>query len=221
MLYFCFIFALKRVTSLLGYQTSELLKKSLSDFLIPQDQQLVKEQLKTIFDTKQTQPVQMTLHFVTANPTPATPQTQQNSDANNIVAFKTSAYAFCNPCNESFEFIVCTHVNQSRLNEIHSSSNNNSTNTSSLHASNSQTNAIHLNPLSSTSQHASNAANSSLSMDYAQQYHLNYYNSMNGNGTSNAYQFQQQQQQQHQQPQLVYGGNYLMMQSMLIFEILP
>ena len=40
-------FADQRVTTLLGYQPSDLLKKSLCDFLIPQDQQLFKEQLKT------------------------------------------------------------------------------------------------------------------------------------------------------------------------------
>jgi aryl hydrocarbon receptor nuclear translocator len=37
----------QRIVGLLGYQPSDLLKKSIFDFLIPQDQQLFKEQLKT------------------------------------------------------------------------------------------------------------------------------------------------------------------------------
>lgn len=43
-------FADQRVTGLLGIQPSDMLKKSLCDFLIPQDQQLVKEQFKTSKD---------------------------------------------------------------------------------------------------------------------------------------------------------------------------
>lgn len=88
----------------MGYQPNELLKKGLHEFLIPQDQQLVKEQLKTIYETKQSQPVQFNLNFIAA---PSVHQQQEN-----VVPFKTSAYAFCNPCNEAFEFIVCTHVSQ-------------------------------------------------------------------------------------------------------------
>ncbi len=29
-----------------------------------------------------------------------------------MIPFSTSAYAFCNPCNDAFEFIVCTHTSQ-------------------------------------------------------------------------------------------------------------
>ncbi len=52
-----------------------------------------------VYETKQTQPVQMTLHFV-------------SSPGGDVIPFTTSAYAFCNPCNETFEFIVCTHTSQ-------------------------------------------------------------------------------------------------------------
>lgn len=88
----------QRVTNLLGCQPADMLKKTLCDFLIPQDQQMFKEQLKTIYETKQTQPVSMTLHFTAGN--------------GEVVPFSTSAYAFCNPCNDTFEFIVCTHTSQ-------------------------------------------------------------------------------------------------------------
>ena len=36
------------------------------------------------------------------------------TNSQNVLTFKTSAYAFCNPCNEQFEFIVCTHTCQTR-----------------------------------------------------------------------------------------------------------
>lgn len=91
----------QRVTNLLGYQPSDLLKKSIYDYCIAQDQHLLKEQFKSIYETKNTQPVQMTLHLM-AN----------NNMQNEIIQFKTSAYAFCNPCNDAFEFIVCTHTCQ-------------------------------------------------------------------------------------------------------------
>jgi aryl hydrocarbon receptor nuclear translocator len=89
----------QRVTGLIGLQPSDMLKKSIADFLIPQDQQMFKDQLKTIHDTKQTQPVQMTLHFM-------------SSISGEVIPFTSSAYAFCNPCNDAFEFIVCTHTSQ-------------------------------------------------------------------------------------------------------------
>lgn len=92
-------FADQRVTGLLGIQPSDMLKKTISDFLIPQDQQMFKEQLKSIYETKQTQPVQMILHFL-------------NPSGGEVIPFTTTAYAFCNPCNEAFEFIVATHTSQ-------------------------------------------------------------------------------------------------------------
>lgn len=88
----------QRVTNLLGCQPADMLKKTLCDYLVPQDQQMFKEQMKAIYETKQTQPVQMSLHFTAAN--------------GEVVPFSTSAYAFCNPCNDTFEFIVCTHTSQ-------------------------------------------------------------------------------------------------------------
>lgn len=116
-----------RVTSQLGYLPSDMLKKPLHEFCLPQDQAMIKDQMKLIFETKQTQPVQMTLHFVPSSSSnennAAVAATDKKPEA---IKFKTSAYAFCNPCNEAFEFIVCTHVNQSRLNELNTT--NNSTN---------------------------------------------------------------------------------------------
>lgn len=98
---------------------------------------MLKDQLKLIYESKQTTPVQMTLHMIHSNG-------QTNStDPNpaNMVKFKTSAYAFCNPCNDAFEFIVCTHqcvnrpLQQSNdplaLNPNTNNNNNNSTSTSS------------------------------------------------------------------------------------------
>jgi aryl hydrocarbon receptor nuclear translocator 2 len=92
----------QRVTSLLGYQPSDMLKKGLDMFLVPQERQLINEQLKTIYETKQSQPVQINLNFL-SNP---------SVNSQQEIPFKTTAYAFCNPCNEAFEFIVCTHVYQ-------------------------------------------------------------------------------------------------------------
>ncbi len=92
----------QRVTSLLGYQPSDMLKKGLDVFLVPQERQLINEQLKTIYETKQSQPVQINLNFL-SNP---------SVNSQQEIPFKTTAYAFCNPCNEAFEFIVCTHVYQ-------------------------------------------------------------------------------------------------------------
>ena len=83
---------------MLGYQPNEMLKKSFFDFCIAQDQSSIKEQFKQIYETKQTQPVQITLHLIASA-----------NMQNEIIQFKTSAYAFCNPCNDAFEFIVCTH----------------------------------------------------------------------------------------------------------------
>lgn len=93
------------MTTLLGYKPSDMLKKQLHEFLIPQDQQLIQDQLKLIYETKQTQPIQLNLHFISPN------------NMQEVILFKTSAYAFCNPCNDSFEFIVCTHVNQKYVNK--------------------------------------------------------------------------------------------------------
>lgn len=181
----CITFVDQRVSSLLGYQSSEMLKKSLHDFLIPQDQQLVKEQLKSIYETKQSSPpVQMNLHFVMAG-------------SGEVIPFKTSAYAFCNPCNEAFEFIVCTHVNQNRLDEIHLNDNSNL-------ISNQTTNSTLLNPLSSststtttrttTQQQLQNNSSNIQNLDYSHQFQNsnqqhNYYNN------NNSYQYQQQQNQ--------------------------
>ena len=36
----------QRITTLLGYKPADMLKKSLHDFCIPQDQEMIKEQLK-------------------------------------------------------------------------------------------------------------------------------------------------------------------------------
>ncbi len=78
-----------------------MLKKHLSEFCYTDQQLMIKEQLKSIFETKQqTQPVLMNLNFMMAH-------NQQE-----LVQFKTQAYAFLNPCNDQFEFIVCTHTNQ-------------------------------------------------------------------------------------------------------------
>lgn len=172
----------QRITSLLGYQPSELLKKGLDEFLIPQDQQLIKEQLKSISEAKQTQPVQINLNFISS---PTMQQQQQET----VIPFKTSAYAFCNPCNETFEFIVCTHVCQNRVNQTNSTI------------------------LSNSTHH-----NSNLNIDYSQQYqNLNQHNyySTNGNG---GYPFQSNQQglvnQNLSNPQIAYGGSYTMMQSL-------
>lgn len=87
----------QRVAGLLGVAPADMLKKPLSDFLVPQDQQAFSDQLKSICETKQAQPVQMSLHFL------------NNGE---VVPFSTSAYAFCNPCNDAFEFVVCTHTSQ-------------------------------------------------------------------------------------------------------------
>lgn len=71
---------------------------------------MIKDQLKQIYETKQTQPVQITLHLLGQSSSPqSSPDSSQNQ---NVLTFKTSAYAFCNPCNEHFEFIVCTHTCQ-------------------------------------------------------------------------------------------------------------
>lgn len=91
-------FSDQRVTNLLGIQPSDMLKKSISEFIVPQDQMMFQEQLKSIYESKITQPVQITLHF--------------NTVSGEIIPFTTSAYAFCNPCNDAFEFIVCTHTSQ-------------------------------------------------------------------------------------------------------------
>jgi PAS domain-containing protein len=96
----------QRVTSLLGYEPSEMLKKSLYDFCIGQDQQTIKENLKLIADTKQTEPTTLNLHFVGSSTGSST------SSCDLVIPFQTKAYAFCNPCNDTFEFVVCTHVCQ-------------------------------------------------------------------------------------------------------------
>jgi hypothetical protein len=46
-------FADQRVTALIGYQPNDLLKKSIFDFVIPQDQQMFKDQLKTSMNCSQ------------------------------------------------------------------------------------------------------------------------------------------------------------------------
>lgn len=57
----------------------------------------------------------MTLHLTsagistTANTPPSDPTTTPISSSSSV-KFKTTAYAFCNPCNDAFEFIVCTHT---------------------------------------------------------------------------------------------------------------
>ena len=98
----------------MGYQPSDLLKKYLSDFSIIQDQQIIKDQLKQIYETKQTQPVQMTIHLLAQNSASQASAADSSQTSQNVISFKTNAYAFFNPCNEQFEFIVCTHTCQSR-----------------------------------------------------------------------------------------------------------
>jgi PAS domain-containing protein len=127
----------QKVTSLLGYQPSEMLKKPLSDFLVTNEQSAINEQLKLISEKKITQPIQMVCHFTpspnysssvnsrqstsqASSSSATTPTNASSSATQEPIAFKTTAYAFCNPCNEVFEFIVCTHVNQ-KMSEINAS----------------------------------------------------------------------------------------------------
>lgn len=88
-----------KVQNLLGYDTQSMLKKSLSDFLLQQDQQLIKEQFKLIIDSKLSNPpLTFNTHFKLPN-----------SQTNDFIKFKTQAYGLFNPYNDEFEFIVCTH----------------------------------------------------------------------------------------------------------------
>lgn len=94
-----------------------MLKKHMADFCMPQDQAMCREQLKLVYETKptQTSPVQMTLHLTTpdsTNPTDSSSSSSSSSPSTFGLKFKTTAYAFCNPCNDVFEFIVCTHTSQ-------------------------------------------------------------------------------------------------------------
>lgn len=150
------------MTSQLGYLPSDMLKKPLHEFCIAQDQSVIKDQMKLIYETKQTQPVQITLHFV-----PSSSSNENNAAAAAVsdkkpeaIKFKTSAYAFCNPCNEAFEFIVCTHVNQSRLNELNS---NNSTNSSGF---------MYNNANSTSGATSSNGSSSSSSQNNNYMHHI-------------------------------------------------
>jgi hypothetical protein len=73
-----------------------VLKKPIYDILSSnQDQSILKEQIKLLFETKSSQPILMQLHIKSIN--------------QEIYIFKTSSYAFSNPYNDEFEFIVCTH----------------------------------------------------------------------------------------------------------------
>jgi hypothetical protein len=73
-----------------------------------------------VYENKITQPVQMTLNFIASpnlhqsrnNNSGASANVGSNSSTGDlIIQFKTSAYAFLNPCNDAFEFIICTHTN--------------------------------------------------------------------------------------------------------------
>jgi hypothetical protein len=105
----------ERVTSLLGHEPSQMLKKNLYEFCIPQDQQLISDQFKQIYESKISQPIQFTLHFKKNND--SYNPSMSNAPNNDYLAFNTSAYAFLNPCNDTFEFIVCTHTSQ-KYNEL-------------------------------------------------------------------------------------------------------
>jgi hypothetical protein len=100
-----------------------MLKKNLHEFCSVQDQQMLKDQLKQIYETKETQPVQMTLNLIPSSNYSSSPPNSSNNKNNSqdAIKFNTTAYAFCNPCNEAFEFIVCTHTNANRMNELNNS----------------------------------------------------------------------------------------------------
>jgi hypothetical protein len=148
------------VTAQLGYQTTDLLKKPLSEFCIAQDQQTVKDQLKSIFETKQTQPVQMTIHMIPNSAAFA----NENQPPQEPIPFKSSAYAFLNPCNDTFEFIVCTHVNQNRLNDISNTANSNTL--SSNHSINVYNNSSRMNNSVPLLTNSSNSASSTNQMTH-------------------------------------------------------
>lgn len=180
----------QRITSLLGYQPNDMLKKQLSDFCILPDQQMLKEQIKLLYETKQSQPIQFTLHMIHAEGTGTEQQT--------VVKFKTSAYAFCNPCNEQFEFIVCTHVNQSRLNEM--------SNTQAFGSAGSTAQT------STSAHHHMSQANT---LDQYQQYHsMNQY--AGAHPSQQAHMSAQSSYQTLNQQMYSTGANYLMMPSKYI-----
>ena len=106
----------QKVTSLLGYEPSEMLKRPLTDFCSLQDEVVIKEQIKLLAETAAAKQSQSQ-----SQPQPQPPTVQQQftlhfipNGGGEAIKFKTSAFAFCNPCNEAFEFIVCTHVNPNR-----------------------------------------------------------------------------------------------------------
>ncbi len=182
----------QKVISLLGYQPSDILKKSIYDFCIPQDQQMLKEQFKIIYETRlNQQPVQITLHLIASS-----------SMQNEIIQFKTNAYAFCNPCNDAFEFIVCTHSCQKYTDNNNSNLNGNNFNLTS------QCNNTVLGEPNSTD-----------SLQYSNQYHTLQQNFNNNNNNQlqsiNNYSNQQYQYQQNNVLNNSNGSyaNYLIMQS--------
>lgn len=182
-------FADQRVTGLLGIQPSDMLKKSIADFIVPQDQLMFQEQLKTIYETKITQPVQITLHF--------------NTTGGDVIPFSTSAYAFCNPCNDAFEFIVCTHTSQkysepkpnSELGQLNNPMTTNST--SHLDAATvaaAQANGQNYYNIQHNLNQANQYTNSSGAYQQHQGEHINYQNQFMHQANN---QFGQQQQQPH------------------------
>ena len=97
----------ERVTALLGYKSSEMLGKSLQEFAANDEQAaLVVEQLRYVVDNNQVQPPVSFTWLANGASTSfaATPRGEI------VLKCKTSAYAFLRPCNDSFEFVVCTHT---------------------------------------------------------------------------------------------------------------
>ena len=160
----------------------------------------------------------MTIHFLSAN------------GMQEVIAFQTSAYAFCNPCSEVVEFVVCTHVNQARYNELNSPSSNMLASQSGMmnqpSVSGAATNTALLNSANfdSTSQYSQYNLHN-LSSQYATnpihpQTHLNY----QSQHLQTHIPFQQPNSHSHHQlnsnPSSSGYGNYLMMQSLLTFSSL-
>ena len=97
----------ERVTALLGYKSSDMLGKSLHELAASGEQAaLVAEQLKYVVDNKQAQPPVLFNWHATGASATGTPGGEI------VLKCKTSAYAFLNPCNDAFEFVVCTHTCQ-------------------------------------------------------------------------------------------------------------
>jgi len=223
----------ERVTALLGYEPTQMLKKNLYEFCIPQDQQLISDQFKQIYDSKVSQPVQFTLHFKKND---AYNQPMGSTSNNEYLAFNTNAYAFLNPCNDTFEFIVCTHTSQ-KYNELSNMNITNSVQNTMPHVNNiiNPTTSSHL--MSSQVDVSNSALSNAGYMQYASMQNQNHYVPHVHQMDNTAQQQQQQvpvniqlnyptqmdphgymhqQQQQMQQssliPQNSHYGNYMMMQ---------